>query len=239
MRFSISPVVVLLGSALSLSSVVNGFSSSPTFFKISTPSVSSPWIQGGPNPLIWESSKGQSPKVQSVRQRRGGNTDRGRERTLARNLWSVTSQRWRALQPLLVIGGYRQIYPREQGQTNNKGRPVELSFRARLGASSSCQGREPNRPAWNSRNSFALADTITSFSLGLCCRSAENIVQFDVELVRLSGGVLRVAKYVPRPQRLGTRLDRFETLFGCLSSIYRKLSDEIVFLLSDLSNQEW
>jgi hypothetical protein len=40
---------------------------------------------------------------------------------------------------------------------------------------------------------------LTIFSLltsGLCYVSGEKIVQFDVELVRLSGGVLRVAKYV-------------------------------------------
>jgi hypothetical protein len=60
MRLSLSPVVILLGSALSLSSVVHGFQSSATFFKIDTPSVSSPWVQGGLNPLVWESSKGKS-----------------------------------------------------------------------------------------------------------------------------------------------------------------------------------
>lgn len=80
--FPTSPLVLMLGSALSLSTLVHGFQSSPTFFLIDTPSKTSPWVQGGPNPLIWESAKGESPITSRLQPSKEGRVSGARARAV-------------------------------------------------------------------------------------------------------------------------------------------------------------
>ncbi|KAL7414590.1 hypothetical protein BDY24DRAFT_434261 [Mrakia frigida] len=59
MKLSLSSLALVLSSVLLLGGVdayVQGHQSTPTHFHITVPSTTSPWVQGGPNPLVWESA---------------------------------------------------------------------------------------------------------------------------------------------------------------------------------------
>jgi len=75
---STSPVI-LLGSIL-LSSSVQASQNSPTHFLITTPSTVSPWVQGGTNPLVWESAIGESEASKGEEEEREGGGEGGRRK---------------------------------------------------------------------------------------------------------------------------------------------------------------
>lgn len=75
MKLSLSSLALVLSSVLLLGGVdayVQGHQSTPTHFHITVPSTTSPWVQGGPNPLVWESAIGEFGVLLKAGGREGG-----------------------------------------------------------------------------------------------------------------------------------------------------------------------
>lgn len=177
--------VLLLSSFLTLGPTPIQAANGPSHFVISTPSTNSPWQADGVNPLAWTYSKSESVS-QAVDQGKGGNenTDRGRARRVSLTVVTSDGLRRRAALDMKRSGHAGRKFMDATGRWNaskesNVWRRRDSRAEERRGCYS-CAARRREQNA----------------DLSLCFLPlAADILQFDVELLRLSGtGLLLVAK---------------------------------------------
>lgn len=177
--------VLLLSSFLTLGPTPIQAANGPSHFVISTPSTNSPWQADGVNPLAWTYSKSESVS-QAVDQGKGGNQKSGRGRARRVSLTVVTSvgsedeQRWTCSVPVM------------QGGSSWMQQGVGMLHRKRMSGGEGTLAHKRGGAAILVRHEGGSRTT----DLSLCFLPlAADILQFDVELLRLSGtGLLLVAK---------------------------------------------
>lgn len=179
---------LLLSTLLALAPQPAAAANGPSHFIIQTPSTSSPWQAGAPNPVVWTYSKSASPS-RWVRRARGG--ARGR-----REPGPAEYPRAPCRRIALPADRASLIDSRHRGW-RRASRPSSVR-RVVLEGGAPAQGRDGEGrqaaipvPGPGRRRPSRLTPSCPSSPPAL----AADILQFDVELLRLSGtGLLLVAK---------------------------------------------